>query len=282
MHRSEAFPASVPRRGPPRIGGHHRQPGFDEGTGVADRRTRRLQHQRSDPRDPSSHRRLARDLYARLLLDRRAQDGKFREIRVKVDRPHVDVRYRKGYFALKPPDDTAKARKDDIRGAVWSPLESTALAVNARAGSGRSTGAEHHQPVRPGQSSRHRFQEGRRSLEGRNRHRLRSERRAWPPARRRRHGQPLAGTHRRDVRESRQGWIHSPAPHSTPARRHQHANRRARRRHRIGRVGDDSVQPDRRRSSPQKPPNCWRLPRRPAIVSPDRDRVEPTAAPHLR
>ena len=62
-----------------------------------------------------------------------AQDGKFREIRVKVDRPHIDVRYRKGYFALKPPDDTAKARKDDIRGAVWSPLESTALAVNARA-----------------------------------------------------------------------------------------------------------------------------------------------------
>jgi len=62
-----------------------------------------------------------------------AQDGKFREIRVKVDRPHIDVRYRKGYFALKPPDDTARARKDDIRGAVWSPLESTALAVNARA-----------------------------------------------------------------------------------------------------------------------------------------------------
>jgi len=61
------------------------------------------------------------------------QDGKFREIRVKVDRPHIDIRYRKGYFALKPPDDTAKTRKDDIRGAMWSPLESTSLAVNARA-----------------------------------------------------------------------------------------------------------------------------------------------------
>ncbi len=34
------------------------------------------------------------------------QDGKFREIHVKVDRPHVDVRYRKGYFALKPADAT--------------------------------------------------------------------------------------------------------------------------------------------------------------------------------
>jgi VWFA-related protein len=61
------------------------------------------------------------------------QDGKFREVRVKVDRPHLDVRYRKGYFALRPADDTAKARKDEIRGAVWSPLEATALAVSARA-----------------------------------------------------------------------------------------------------------------------------------------------------
>ena len=61
------------------------------------------------------------------------QDGKFREIHVKVDRPHVDVRYRKGYFALKPADATPATRKEQIRGAVWSPLEATALAVNARA-----------------------------------------------------------------------------------------------------------------------------------------------------
>jgi hypothetical protein len=61
------------------------------------------------------------------------QDGKFREIHVKVNRPHVDVRYRKGYFALKPADDTAATRKEQIRGAVWSPLEATALAINARA-----------------------------------------------------------------------------------------------------------------------------------------------------
>jgi VWFA-related protein len=60
------------------------------------------------------------------------QDGKFREIHVKVDRPHVDVRYRKGYFALKPADATPAIRKEQIRGAVWSPLEATALAINAR------------------------------------------------------------------------------------------------------------------------------------------------------
>jgi VWFA-related protein len=61
-----------------------------------------------------------------------AQDGKFREIKVKVNRPRVDVRYRKGYFAFKPSDTSAQTRKDEIRAAVWSPLESTAIAMNAR------------------------------------------------------------------------------------------------------------------------------------------------------
>jgi VWFA-related protein len=61
------------------------------------------------------------------------QDGKFREIKVKVNRPHLDVRYRKGYFALKPSDNTPKTRKDEVRAAVWSPLESTAVAINVRA-----------------------------------------------------------------------------------------------------------------------------------------------------
>jgi VWFA-related protein len=61
------------------------------------------------------------------------QDGKFREITVKVNRPHLDVRYRKGYFALKPSDNTVMTRDDEVRAAVWSPLESTAVPVNARA-----------------------------------------------------------------------------------------------------------------------------------------------------
>ena len=61
------------------------------------------------------------------------QDGRFREIKVKVNRPGVDVRYRKGYFALKPSDASDKTRKAQTRAAVWSPLESTAIALNARA-----------------------------------------------------------------------------------------------------------------------------------------------------
>jgi VWFA-related protein len=61
-----------------------------------------------------------------------AKDGKFRDVKIKVNRPHVDVRYRKGYFAFKPFDASAKTRRDEIRAAVWSPLESTAISMNAR------------------------------------------------------------------------------------------------------------------------------------------------------
>jgi VWFA-related protein len=61
-----------------------------------------------------------------------AQDGKFRDIKIKVNRPHVDVRYRKGYFALKPSDTGAQRRKEEMRAAVWSPLDATAVGVNAR------------------------------------------------------------------------------------------------------------------------------------------------------
>jgi VWFA-related protein len=59
-------------------------------------------------------------------------DGRFRDIKVKTSRPGLDVRYRKGYFALRPLDTTEKTRKADMRAAVWSPLESTAVAMTAR------------------------------------------------------------------------------------------------------------------------------------------------------
>jgi VWFA-related protein len=61
-----------------------------------------------------------------------AQDGRFRDIKVSVNRPHVDVRYRKGYFALRPLDKTSQTRKQDMRAAVWSPLESTAIGLSVR------------------------------------------------------------------------------------------------------------------------------------------------------
>jgi len=61
-----------------------------------------------------------------------AQDGKFRDVKVAVDRPHVDVRFRKGYFALRPGTQTADARRREMRAAVWSPLDSTAIPIGAR------------------------------------------------------------------------------------------------------------------------------------------------------
>jgi VWFA-related protein len=60
------------------------------------------------------------------------QDGKFREIKVSVDRPNADVRARKGYFALRPADTSAASRTREIQAAVWSPLDATELPFDAR------------------------------------------------------------------------------------------------------------------------------------------------------
>jgi hypothetical protein len=51
---------------------------------------------------------------------------------VRVDRPGVDVRYRKGYFSFKPSQLSDKVRGDQIRAALWSPIESTAVGLSAR------------------------------------------------------------------------------------------------------------------------------------------------------
>jgi hypothetical protein len=60
------------------------------------------------------------------------QDGKFRDIKVSVNRPNVDVRARKGYFALRPADQTPATRDRELRAAVWSPLDATELPFAAR------------------------------------------------------------------------------------------------------------------------------------------------------
>jgi VWFA-related protein len=59
-------------------------------------------------------------------------DGKFHELKVKVDRKGVEVRYRKGYYATeeKPPTDKEKAAI--LRDVIAGPLESTALPLAAR------------------------------------------------------------------------------------------------------------------------------------------------------
>jgi hypothetical protein len=59
-------------------------------------------------------------------------DGKFHELKVKVDRKGVDVRYRKGYYATEEKPPTDKERAAILRDAVTAPLESTALPLVAR------------------------------------------------------------------------------------------------------------------------------------------------------
>ncbi|MDQ2947117.1 MAG: VWA domain-containing protein, partial [Acidobacteriota bacterium] len=56
-------------------------------------------------------------------------DSKFHEIKLSVRRPGVSLRYRKGYFDLpeRPQDD--KTRKAELRDAVWSPLDASALGL---------------------------------------------------------------------------------------------------------------------------------------------------------
>ena len=57
-------------------------------------------------------------------------DGKFREIKVRVNRPGVDVRHRKGYLALPAQQDAAK-RKEALLDALRSPLEATGIGLTA-------------------------------------------------------------------------------------------------------------------------------------------------------
>jgi len=65
--------------------------------------------------------------------DHNKWNGEFREIKVKVNRPGVEVRSRKGYYALA--DTTSAAQKDAERltDAIKSPLESTDLGFDVQA-----------------------------------------------------------------------------------------------------------------------------------------------------
>jgi VWFA-related protein len=59
-------------------------------------------------------------------------DGKFREIKVKVNRPGVEIRYRKGYFALPENPSDERARQIAVAAAANSPLASTGLGLLAK------------------------------------------------------------------------------------------------------------------------------------------------------
>jgi VWFA-related protein len=58
-------------------------------------------------------------------------DGRFRDIKVTVDRPSVEVRHRKGYLAISMPTAAPEVRQGDLLKLVGSPLEATAVGLTA-------------------------------------------------------------------------------------------------------------------------------------------------------
>jgi VWFA-related protein len=59
-------------------------------------------------------------------------DGGFRELKIQVKRPHLNARYRLGYFALPDRTQDEKERRAALQDAVWSPLEATTIGLSAR------------------------------------------------------------------------------------------------------------------------------------------------------
>jgi hypothetical protein len=59
-------------------------------------------------------------------------DGKFREIKIKVDRPGLEARYRNGYYAIPDLPKDADTRQTALASAATSPLASTGLSLVAK------------------------------------------------------------------------------------------------------------------------------------------------------
>jgi VWFA-related protein len=59
-------------------------------------------------------------------------DGKFREIKIKLNRPGLEARYRKGYYALPDLPTDQKSRQAEVASAATSPLPATGLTMAAR------------------------------------------------------------------------------------------------------------------------------------------------------
>ncbi len=58
------------------------------------------------------------------------QDGRFHTIRVSVNRTGVRVLHRRGYYALPDAQTAERDAKADVLGAVWSPVDATAVPLD--------------------------------------------------------------------------------------------------------------------------------------------------------
>ena len=56
----------------------------------------------------------------------------FHKIKIEVDKPHVNLRYRSGYLDLAQVPNDDKTRSMQLHEASWSPLDSTELALSTR------------------------------------------------------------------------------------------------------------------------------------------------------
>jgi VWFA-related protein len=59
-------------------------------------------------------------------------DGKFRDIKIKVNRPGLEARYRKGYYALPDLSTDPKSRQASLSAAAMSALPATGLTLLAK------------------------------------------------------------------------------------------------------------------------------------------------------
>jgi VWFA-related protein len=65
-------------------------------------------------------------------LDPNSLDGKFHDLKVQVRRSGLNLRYPKGYFALKDTPATQDERHNRFLAAIRSPLDSSAIALQVR------------------------------------------------------------------------------------------------------------------------------------------------------
>ncbi len=64
--------------------------------------------------------------------DHGAWNGAYHILTLRLRKPGATLRYRKGYFALAYPTESAEATHNALTEAVWSPVDATSLGIRAR------------------------------------------------------------------------------------------------------------------------------------------------------